>query len=100
MIISTDEVKQYLRVEGSEEDSLIETITDGAVSFCETKINRPILDTNMTDENRWEVPKEIRIAIYMLISHWYENRIPVGQVTEEIAFSVNAILGPHRFKNV
>lgn len=100
MLINLSEVKGYLRIDGSEEDALIQQLLDGAVSFLETKLNRPILDPNMTVDNTWEVPESIRIAAYMLISHWYENRLPVGQTTKEMDFTINAIVGPHRFWNV
>lgn len=99
MQIELNEIKEYLKAE-DEPDTIINTIKDAAISFCETKLRRPILDSNMNDENRWTVPEEIRIAVYLLASQWHENRIPIGQVTEEIAFTVNAILGPHRFRNV
>lgn len=100
MIINSGEIKQYLRIDTTNEDTLIETIKNAAISYCETALNRPILDSNMDTTNTWEVPESIRIAIYMLIAHWYENRLPIGQVTEEMAFSVNSILSPHRFRNV
>lgn len=100
MQISLNEVKVYLKIEDNEEDTLLDILIKAAISFCETKLNRPILDSNMTTENTWVVAEEIRIAIYMLITHWYENRSLIGQITNEIDFSVSAILKPHRFINV
>lgn len=99
MQIKLDEVKSYLKIEDTSEDNLIQTLINAAISHCETVLNRPILDKNMSYD-AWTVPESIRIAIYLLISHWYENRSPVGQVTGEIALSVSAILSPHRFRNV
>lgn len=98
--VNLNEVKDYLRVETIEEDKVIEVLMGAAISHCETIIKRPILSSNMNSINTWKVPESIRIAIYLLISHWYENRAAVGQITEEVAFSVNAILKPHRFWNV
>lgn len=102
MQINLSEVKGYLRIDGFEEDALIQQLIDGAISFLETKLNRPILDVNMTVDNTWEVPESIRIAVLMLVSHWYENRIPVnaGHITSELEFAISAIVGPHRFRNV
>jgi hypothetical protein len=98
MQITVTEIEDYLKVDSG--DSSVPKLLPAAISFCETKLNRPILDSNMTDENRWTVPEDIRIAVYLLVSHWYENRIPVSQVTQEMAFSIDSILGPYRFMNV
>ncbi|MEH7503284.1 head-tail connector protein [Neobacillus drentensis] len=100
MELTPEEVCNYLKVEEPEDVALVGVLTPAAISFCETKLKRPILDANMDASNMWIVPEEIRIAAYMLASHWFENRSPVGQVTQEIDFTINAILGPHRFRNV
>lgn len=42
------------------------------------------------------VPNRIKQAILMLTAHWYENRESVGQVGDEIAFSVHSLLGLDR----
>jgi uncharacterized phiE125 gp8 family phage protein len=38
------------------------------------------------------VPDTIKQAMYLLITHWFENREPVGQ-GQKIAFSVESLLG-------
>lgn len=100
MQINLSEVKEYLRVDNTTEDTTIQVLLDGAIAFCETKLNRPILDSNMTTENTWTVPESIRISVYLLVSHWYENRVAVGQTTSEMDFSINAILKPHKYYHV
>ncbi len=100
MQINLNEVKGYLKVEDTHSDDLIKTIVDAAVSHCESVMHRPILDANMKTETTWEVPESIRLAIYLLCSHWFENRLPIGDVTEEMAFSVNALIMPHKFYNI
>ncbi|GAB6174502.1 head-tail connector protein [Paradesulfitobacterium aromaticivorans] len=45
------------------------------------------------------VPEKVKQAMKLLVSHWYENRIPLsetGQVPGEIAFTVSAILWQDR----
>jgi hypothetical protein len=98
--ITSEEISKYVKAEGQEDIDLVEIITPAAISFCETKLNRPILDSKMDDTNTWTVPEEVRIAVYLVASHWFENRLPTGPVTDEIDFSVNAILRPHRIRNV
>jgi hypothetical protein len=100
--ITTVEIKNYLKLEDltANEEVLIDAIAKASIGFCETKLNRPILDANMNETNTWTVAEEVRIAVYLVASHWHENRSPVGQVTQEVDFTVNAILQPHRFRNV
>jgi len=46
-----------------------------------------------------DVPDTIKQAMYLLISHWWENRIPVSQTNQtssEIAFTVSALLWQER----
>lgn len=102
MTIINSEIKDYLRIDNNYDDVLIDTLVSAAIDHCEAYLNRPILDKNMTDANRWKVPESIKIAIFMLVAHWYENRTPVaiGAISSPIALTVNSILAPHRFKNV
>lgn len=39
------------------------------------------------------VPERIKQAMHLLIAHWYLNREPVGNVGQEIEFSLRALLG-------
>lgn len=104
MQITPEEIKEYLRIDiaNTDEDTVLNTILNAAISFCETYLNRPILDSNMDDSNRWAVPSDIKIAIYLLCVHWYENRsaVIVSSISKELEFSITAILAPHRFRKV
>lgn len=102
MTITLNEIKNYLRLDitDSSEDTLLQSFIDGAVAHIETMLDRPVLETNMTTETTWTVPESIRIAVYMLVSHWYENRLPVGDVKGEIAFAISALTKPHKFYKV
>lgn len=46
------------------------------------------------------VPRSLKQAILMLASHWYENREATGQMSDEVAFAVNALCQPHRCTEV
>ena len=42
-----------------------------------------------------DVPETIKQAMYLLISHWYENRVPLADkmtVPDELSFTVSALL--------
>lgn len=102
MNVNIDDVKQFLKIQDNEENIILQAMLDGAVAYCETYLNRPILDKNMTTETEWEVPSSVVIAIYLLVGTWYENRssVVIGTTTKEIEFSTKSILQPHRFVGV
>ena len=43
-----------------------------------------------------ELPVSIRLAMLLLIGHWYENREATGTASSVIDFSVHALLAPYR----
>jgi len=43
-----------------------------------------------------ELPVSIRLAMLLLIGHWYENREATGTASSLIDFSVHSLLGPYR----
>ena len=48
------------------------------------------------------VPDEIKLAMRLLIGHWYEHREPVavGNIVSDIPMSVDALLSHHRFTDM
>jgi uncharacterized phage protein (predicted DNA packaging) len=96
-LLTLSEVKSYLRVEHSEEDTFLNMLITAARNYAEVFLNRPIRQEDMTAETTWEVPESVRLAMLMLVAHWYDNRGVIGKVDGEIAFSVSALLTPYRF---
>lgn len=45
--------------------------------------------------SRAAVPKSIKQAILLLVSHWYENREATGRMTDEIAFAITNLCAQH-----
>lgn len=43
-----------------------------------------------------ELPVSIRLAMLLLVGHWYENREATGTANRVIDFSVHALLTPYR----
>jgi len=43
-----------------------------------------------------ELPVSIRLAMLLLIGHWYENREATGTASSVIDFSVHSLLAPYR----
>ncbi len=86
-------VKNYLRVDGDEDDALIEVFLASAKSFIENHLNQKFSDME-------EVPEEFTIPCLALISHWYSNRtITSGaqneRASKEILYTFSHILDPH-----
>lgn len=85
-----DEVKEYCKIDGSDEDVTIESFILAAKPFIESKTNYKFDyfkdDNGVINEN-----PQARLALKMLCLHWYENREPVGS-GELIAFSLNALI--------
>ena len=49
------------------------------------------------------VPETVKQAMYLLISHWYENRIPLNDkmgVPTELNFTITALLWQERILNI
>lgn len=87
-------VKEYLKVDFDDEDTLISTITVAARSYIQTMIGYKI-----TSEwpNRDDIPDELTIAALMLIAHWFDQRQfqTPGTLGIEISYAITAIVAAH-----
>ncbi|MGU3371615.1 head-tail connector protein [Bacillus mycoides] len=81
MVLKLEEAKEYLRVDGDEEDSLISSFITAAEIYIK----------NATSKNVDLKSELAKLAARILISHWYENREAVGKA-EKLAFSLQSIL--------
>ena len=66
-MISLEEVKLYLRVEGDEEDALISSFIEIARSICEDILRYPLSEFE-------EVPVLVKQAMLYCIANMYEKR--------------------------
>ncbi|MFF2339176.1 head-tail connector protein [Bacillus mycoides] len=81
MVLKLEEAKEYLRVDGNEEDMLITSFVEAAEIYIK----------NATSKNVDLKSELAKLAARILISHWYENREAVGKA-EQLAFSLQSIL--------
>lgn len=44
------------------------------------------------------IPRNTRLALMLLVSHWYRNREAVGMVEDELEFSVKSLLSLNSFR--
>ncbi|MGG7145138.1 head-tail connector protein [Clostridium nigeriense] len=78
-----EELKLFLRIDGEEEDTLIEGLQLGAEEYLK--------NAGITKDYSKELYK---LAIRILVSHWYENRSveTVGKNVSKIAFGLDTII--------
>ncbi|MGE6344940.1 head-tail connector protein [Bacillus mycoides] len=81
MVLTLEEAKKYLRVDGDEEDDLITSFITAAEIYIK----------NATGKNVDLKSELAKLAARILIAHWYENREAVGKA-EQLAFSLQSIL--------
>lgn len=99
-------VKAHLRVDGDEEDDLIQGYTDAALSAFELWTNRTLIDEGaaLPDPvgNALKITKAIRQGALLLIGHWYASReaVVIGTITAELPMATNALWKPHRWVNI
>lgn len=87
-------VKEYMKVDYTEDDVLIQSLILAAQSFIQTKLGFKFKDEYPVTA---DIPEEFTIACLMIIAHWYDQRQiqTPGMLGDEIAFAVSAILGTH-----
>lgn len=87
MVISLDEVKVYLRVDGDSEDALITSFICTAQEMCEGILRYPLDDLEV-------VPESIKQAICYGVACFYEQREKID--TSDVLDVMKRLLFAHR----
>jgi uncharacterized phage protein (predicted DNA packaging) len=82
MIVSLDEVKNWLRIDFSEDDALLTTLISAAEEYLKNA-------TGITYDSTNHLAK---LFCMTLISDWYENREMIGKASDQIRPIINSIL--------
>lgn len=94
-MLTLDEVKNYLRVDFEEDDSLIMLLIEASKNYIRTELQIEL-------EERFEVmPPELSLAMLLLISYWYDERTAMVNVknrtlSTEVKYGVASILNPFK----
>lgn len=88
MVLSVDEVKQHLRIDNDDEDSLIERLIrqaqTTAENFCRVSFEE-------------EAPEPVRLACMLFTSYYYENRDMPDTVTyKSMRLAFENLIYPYR----
>ena len=97
-MIEIDFVKNYLKVDFTEDDELIKMLIEISKSYIETEIGKQLTDFE-------ELPKQIELAMLLLISYWYEERTAMSVVknktlSTEVKYGVSSILNPFKIRQL
>lgn len=82
MIVSLDEAKQWLRIDHSDEDGMIQMLINAAEKYL-------LNATGNTFDNTNELAK---LFCYVLVTDWYENRELMGRVSDQVRPILKSIL--------
>ncbi|HEX7002363.1 MAG TPA: head-tail connector protein [Trueperaceae bacterium] len=72
LAVTTDEAKAYLRVDGSDEDTLIEGLVKAAKAAADAFLNNPFQDAAGADQ---AIPDDVRIWVLRRVAFLYEQRV-------------------------
>lgn len=104
MLLSMEEIKAQLRLDDdfSDEDTLLALLGKAAQSRAENYLNRRLYETASDrpedDPDGLVMPDDIKLALLMLVSHFYENRSAVTEVEKlELPMSFVWLVGPYRY---
>ncbi len=79
-----EQVKEYLRIDGSRDDEMLQLLINSAKEY---------LDNAGVKEIQHKASDQYKLAIIMLVTHWYENREQVvGSVSNAISLGLQSII--------
>ncbi len=86
MIISLEEAKEYLQIDYTDGDSLINSMIIAAEEYFRNATGKTYLEN--------EAPELVKLGFKMLLSHWYDNRgtVVIGTISSELEFTLKNIL--------
>lgn len=103
MLLQIEEIKAQLRLDEdfTDEDSLLELLGKAVQSRTENFLNRKLYATVAErpedDPDGLVMPDEVKLALLLLVTHFYENRSTVTEVEKlELPMSFNWLVGPYR----
>lgn len=87
MVVSVDEVKNYLRVDYDDDDSLIVSLIDTAEKLCMDILRTDDIEVLTSDGNA-------KVAVLFSVAYFYEHREEADY--HNLTLSLRAILGGDR----
>lgn len=82
MIITLEETKAYLRVDGTEDDALIASLIDAAETYLVNATGNMFDATNSL----------AKLFCWALVTDWYENREHVARASDKVRPIIESML--------
>lgn len=85
--MTLERLKQHLRIDGTEEDALLQEYVDAAGLLLRRETGKNFV---WTDDGYADIDEDelFQQAVKMLVAHWYECRQPIASVSTEVPFAV------------
>ena len=103
-------IKEHLRLEADQvdEDALLLAYGRAAWRLVENKTNRALIEGEAlppeSPANALLMADDLRLAMLMLVAHWYRNREAVTDAastgSRALPLAVDALVGPYRWFSV
>jgi len=103
MALTIDECKVQCRIDGDDpgDKQLLEIYIGAARRKAESYTNRQLYDDVLpaNDPDGLVIKDDVKLALMLLVGHWYENREPVniGNIVSALPFGFESLLDPYRF---
>lgn len=86
-----DELKEYLRIDGNDEDTTLSSFLSTAQLVYENAGVKFPQDLYLIVEDK-DVFAQHRLALMMLAAHYYENRIATTNIKNELPYGVQTMI--------
>lgn len=98
---SIQELRYQCRIDSDDdaEDVMLELYLNASLKHAEKIVNRHLYDDAVPedDPDGLVIDDDVKLALMLLVSHWYENREPVSHDSvNTIPFGVKSIFEQHR----
>lgn len=95
-VITVAEAKAWLRVDGDDEDAIIEMLIKTASAVIETYIRRPVIgaDEGAVCAEIGDVPEDLKTAACMAVALLFENRAATAEDVRAL-LQTSALLDPY-----
>lgn len=92
-MLDTTRIKQHLRVEHDDEDTLIEGYKAASIAYIEQYCDRKIVETPASP-CEMAMTADLEQAALLLIGHWYAHReeVVIGTSTANLPNGVESLL--------
>jgi len=99
-LVTLEAIKQQCRIEPefTDEDSYLDTLTQAAISLVENTINKTLIADDATPvDGQQPVTPSIRMAVMLLVGHWYTNReaVVTGTIATTVPLAFASLLAPY-----